>query len=345
MNKQQTFNYHENIIPDNQVQNFLNELGALQGGIDVYNAIQSGQYQYIISLDSKSFVIVFNDDYDLSDSRIAYVRVSTDTQKERSTSVSKQYDEAKKFCEYKGYTLSAVCFDLGISGDNMQLIQKAIVDMHPTLNIFQDIRPGLHFALSHLTSNNKLLAFDPSRLWRENDNTGALIRIIIMTMDSDFEFVEHPTISLRETENNKVMMNQMNYVIADYDRRQNVSKLADGRRRSALSGKRAGVDPGYGYTFNEENKRVIVPEEAAVIRKIYRMQRSRMRQSDIANTLNEEGLTRRGSPWTKLHIHRVVNAEGRRKYGGYISYGKNKDGTPIEQFYQDLVIIPYENIS
>ena len=33
MNKQQTFNYHENIIPDNQVQNFLNELGALQGGI------------------------------------------------------------------------------------------------------------------------------------------------------------------------------------------------------------------------------------------------------------------------------------------------------------------------
>ena len=84
----------------------------------------------------------------------------------------------------------------------------------------------------------------------------------------------------------------VDYVIADYDRRQNVSKLADGRRRSALSGKRAGVDPGYGYAFNEENKRVIVPEEAAVIRKIYRMQRSRMRQSDIANALNEAGLTR-----------------------------------------------------
>ena len=139
MNKQQTFNYHENIIPDNQVQNFLNELGALQGGIDVYNAIKSGQYQYIISLDSKSFVIVFNDDYDLSDSRIAYVRVSTDTQKERSTSVSKQYDEAKKFyIDKKAVKDSVTDCDL----DKMQN-NKRIIKMHksnrPDENKYKDM--------------------------------------------------------------------------------------------------------------------------------------------------------------------------------------------------------------
>jgi len=68
----------------------------------------------------------------------------------------------------------------------------------------------------------------------------------------------------------------------------------------------------YGYEWVNERLEQ-VPEEAEIVRRIFRMYLSGMGREAIARKLNEEGITIRGSHWVSPTIHRILRNE---KYAG-----------------------------
>ena len=97
----------------------------------------------------------------------------------------------------------------------------------------------------------------------------------------------------------------------------------------------------YGYRMTEDNKVVIVPEEAEVIRWVYDMYLSGCGCPTIARVLNEAGIkTGVGMPWRASGILKMISNE---KYMGDVMMGKsvnidgkkcdNLDGQYGERYY------------
>ncbi len=92
-------------------------------------------------------------------------------------------------------------------------------------------------------------------------------------------------------------------------------KVAAAKRR----GKFTGGTPPLGYDVDSENRRLVVnPEEAKVVRHIFKRFTETGSPLTVARELNAKGITtkswmtkrgvfREGTPWHRLHIHRVLN--------------------------------------
>ena len=295
--------------------------------------VLSGEYLYILVLSEKSFTIVFSEELTRDSARIGYVRVSTDTQTEKGYGISRQLDQILQHAQLREYNLCAIGFDLGISGDNHKdLMDKYNKSVDPK-EFFKDIRPALHYVLSHLNENNKILACEPSRLWRENDMTGSMIRFMIMCAHSDLEFADDPRISLWETNCTVHLSHMVLFNIADFDRRSLVGRLKDGRKRKAMSGKNVTGRVAYGYYKDADGTEHIYEPEADVIRRMDTMRRQGCTYKNIADVLNLEGIkTHSGKPWTVSDIQRILTQAP--IYRGWKTYGAG-----IEKFFPDLVIL------
>ena len=316
-----------------EVNKFLNELEIMKNGEDVRELIEARQYEYIVKLGEKSFAIVFDENYDCDNARIGYIRVSTEEQAENGNGVSIYLDELFGYRTMKRYNLCAIAFDLGISGDNKKDLMKAL-DEVVFKDVFKDIRPGLHFALSHLTESNKILTADHNRLWRENDLTGALIRTIIFKRDSDLELINMPTVTLYEREPALYLTMMMQFNIAEFEKRTIVKRTYNGRKKKGLSPKKGCSRLKYGYTTDKDDYIIINEEEAKNVRKVYELYKQTGSPTETANMMNALEMYRGDELWTVSEVEKIIRPRGLHTYNGYRTFGNE------EEFYEDLVIIP-----
>lgn len=274
-------------------------------GEEIQELIEEIGYEYIVLLGDKSFVVVFDEDCNTEGSRLGTVRVSSEGQAAKGYGLTVQTEKIMEYCDSKNLTLNMLAFDMGITGNNSSKIMNAILKDIPLSQWFKDIRPGLYYVMQRLNSNNKLIAYDPSRLWRDNDTTGSAVRMQIIAMESDVEFVIHPEITLREMDSNQYMLNTIQFVFAEYDRRSIVNKLDGGRKRAAKSGKHTSP-AAYGYR-TVKGEAYIIKKEAEVIRLVYEyIERDRVTYKVAADCLNHAGYRKRsGKEWTVQDISSI----------------------------------------
>ena len=89
-------------------------------GEEIRQLVEQASYERIVVLGRKSFVIVFDDNYDVVGTRLGYARVSSEGQATAGYGISIQTSEIINYCRQKGFKLSVLAFDMGISGNNQK---------------------------------------------------------------------------------------------------------------------------------------------------------------------------------------------------------------------------------
>ncbi|NVO29536.1 recombinase family protein [Donghicola sp. C2-DW-16] len=221
---------------------------------------------------------------------VFYARYSTDKQKERS--IDDQYRICDTIAERAQVKVVKRYHDRGLSAASLQ-------------------RPGLQDLMAEMKSG----AFDmiiAESLDRISRNLADLARF--------FEFTEYHRITIRTLSEDKV--EKIHVALKGYQNDEFLQELSRKTHRGlagqAILGRSAG-GKAYGYhiikQFDAEGariggERVIVPEEAAIIRRIFKDYASGISPKKIAEALNEEGVpSPSGKHWGATTI------QGNRKRG------------------------------
>jgi len=227
-----------------------------------------------------------------------YIRVSTETQSEKGYGLDTQRAAIKKYCADNGIELLEVFEDCGISGteavetDGDELISK---------------RKGLLQLLSVINGTNTIIVLNTSRLWR-SDIAKVLIRREIEKKHGEVISIEQPRYSIYKKDPSEVLINGMFELLDEYERISIALKLAKGRATKAHKGdKPAGAMP-YGYRYSDDKKStVVMPGEAATIKRIFAASQAGKTIQRIVDELNADGIvTRQGKAWTKATIHGML---------------------------------------
>ena len=227
-----------------------------------------------------------------------YVRVSTETQRERGYGLDTQRGAIEKYCADNGLALLNIFEDRGISGteavesDGDEIVSK---------------RKGLLQLLSALNGPSTIVVLNTSRLWR-SDIAKVLIRREIERKGGEVVSIEQPRYSIYKKDPSEVLISGMFELLDEYERISIALKLAKGRTTKAHMGdKPAGAVP-YGYRYSGDKKGIVINErEAAAVRRVYGMAQAGKSLGHIAKALNAEGVpTRQGGPWTRGAVHFIL---------------------------------------
>lgn len=212
-----------------------------------------------------------------------YSRVSLDKQKE-NFSLPSQRRASLTLAAEKGYRVPKEFefTDDGFLGGEMD--RPAFTRMRAA------IRAGLVKAV---------ICYDLDRLVR-----GLALQMVI---EEDCEkygvellFVTMPAVQNAEGK----MLRQMKGVFAEYEKAKIRDRTTGGRRQKALAGHVSGRAPfGFKYVGKKAGSRgelVVEPEQAKVVRRIFKMADHGVKLLDIARRLTEDGVrTATGRPWSK----------------------------------------------
>ena len=226
-----------------------------------------------------------------------YERVSTETQSEKGYGLDAQDKEIKKYAAANGIHIEQIFVDAGISG--------AIKDTDDDEAISR--RAGLMDLLSIVEEGDTVIVLNTSRLWR-SDMTKAIIRRELCKRGVKVVSIEQPRYDLYSKDPNDYLINAIMEALDVYERMAISLKLARGRTVKAKGGdKPAGVCP-FGYRYTPDKKGVeIVPEEAEIVRMIYREGQKGLSQHRIATMLNQQGIkTRAGGIWYNSSIQVIL---------------------------------------
>lgn len=227
-----------------------------------------------------------------------YERVSTETQSEKGYGLDAQDAEIKKYAASNGMTIDQVFVDAGVSG--------AIKDTEGDEAISK--RAGLMELLSVIEEGDTVIVLNTSRLWR-SDMTKVLIRRELMKKKVRLISIEQPQYDLYTLNPNDRLVSGMMELLDEWERLTIALKLARGRTIKAKGGdKPAGTCP-FGYRYTADKKAVeIVPEEAEVVRMIYREGQKGLSLKRIADSLNAQGITTRaGGVWRNSSVQFILN--------------------------------------
>lgn len=226
-----------------------------------------------------------------------YARVSTETQSEKGYGLDAQQAEIKKYAATNSMTIEQIFIDAGISG--------AIKDTEDDIAISK--RAGLMDLLAVIEEGDTVIVLNTSRLWR-SDMTKVLIRRELMKKKARLVSIEQPQYDLYTVNPNERLVSGMMELLDEWERLTIALKLARGRTVKAKGGdKPAGVCP-FGYRYTADKKGVeIVPEEAEIVRLIYREGQKGLSQHRIATMLNEQGVkTRAGGIWHNSSVQVIL---------------------------------------
>jgi len=230
---------------------------------------------------------------------VAYCRVSTLEQKKKGYGIDIQIRDATICAERHGFLVEKFYRDEGISG---------VKEEREALNrLMRDCRAG-EVAIVILPSLDRL-----SREVRIAENLfyefkTRNIKVLIADMPQ------------YNGERKDVLIRQIMEAIAEDNRKDIIERLFKGRQERVRKGMFPGGNLPYGY-MRKNGAIVIEPNEAVIVREIYRLDRDKHSGSTIAETLNGCGhRLRNGRAWTQRQVCRILNRENLYK-SSIIHYG------------------------
>ena len=231
-----------------------------------------------------------------------YCRVSTDDQEKEGTSLKTQLDACLTYCQEKGYT-----------------VVRRFSETYSGLTLD---RPQLHELLDLLAAGQigVIVIYCLDRISRDPTHG------VILTQEFDRLAVRLEAVT--ETVESSDLGKLISY-IRGFASKLEVEKI----RERTLRGKMAHLKQGhlptgtgigaYGYQWDKATKkRVIIDKEAAVVRSIYSMLLQGKSLSQIAKSLNDDGITSKsGLVWCHTTVRRTVTNP---IYAGLTYYGRRK---------------------
>lgn len=233
-----------------------------------------------------------------------YTRVSTTEQANEGYSIEEQERRCRAQIESKGWEYVATYSDPGVSGRTMD-------------------RTGLQAMIAAINAGevNAVVIYKLDRLSRKQRDTMTIIEDIFLRKDIAL-------VSLNETLDTTTPWGRaMIGILSSFNQMESENiqqRTKMGRDAKAQKGGYAGGKPPLGYkALNGEL--VVVPEEAEIVRLVFKLRSEGETLVGIANRLNDMGYkTRKGGKFLHSAIQNIVN--NKSTYLGYYSYGGNTSG-------------------
>jgi len=228
-----------------------------------------------------------------------YTRVSTAEQAKEGYSIEEQERKCRAAIESKGWRYTKTYSDPGVSGRKLD-------------------RAGLS-AMIEAIENGEIEAvfvYKLDRLSRKQRDTMYIIEDIFLkhniALISLNEFLDTSTPFGRGIIGVLSAFNQMET--------ENIQMRTEmGRKAKADKGGYAGGKPPIGYRA-ENGKLVIVPEEAEIVRLVYKLRAEGGTLMGITDELNSRGYrTKKGNPFKHSAVQQILNNE--ETYRGHYKYG------------------------
>lgn len=180
-----------------------------------------------------------------------YCRVSTDEQAQQGFSIDNQKERLAAYCLSQGWTEYRFYIDDGYTGTNMD-------------------RPALQRMIRHIQEGKikTVLVYKLDRLGRKQKDVLHLLEDVFEKNGVAFKSATEPFDT--STPLGKAMLGIL-AVFAQLERDTIVERVTSGRRQRIRKGMWYGGRDPFGYRWNKETQTLeIVPEEAALVREVYR---------------------------------------------------------------------------
>ncbi len=238
-----------------------------------------------------------------------YVRVSQERNARNGYGLEAQEDEIRRHVEYKRLAPVGVYREEGVSG-------------------YRRERPALDRMLVDARAGMFDIVIFPSI-----DRTGRSVKDVI-EIDAALRAAGVEIVFLREgvdtsTPTGELFRNIM-AAVAQFEGKLIYERMSKGKRRKAAQGGYVGGWLPYGYRL-EDGRVSIVPEEAAVIRRLFKLRAAGESYGAIAELLNGEKVpTQRGGRWRVSTVRRIA---GNRFYTGRVEF----DGKRIRGQHEAII--------
>lgn len=256
----------------------------------------------------------FTDTHGYVSKRVAgYVRVSTFEQAEKGTSIDEQRRIISEECNKRGWELSAIYCDEGVSGKIAQ---------RPGLQLLQKEALIKRFQVIMFTKSDRLTRSlrDLNNLW--HDWTEAGLQIIC---------VEQPEIN-SEGLCGKLIRSLLG-IFAEWERETIIERTSSGRMARWKNHEAViGALP-YGYDFDDEHQKIVLnPQKALICRRIFKMYLNRdLATRDIAVRLTKASVPTPRSDSCCWHYATINKILKNPAYAGTAEYNKHKYVTMINK--------------
>lgn len=241
-----------------------------------------------------------------------YTRVSTAEQANEGYSIDEQERMCKAAIESKGWNYVCTFSDPGITGRTMD-------------------RPGLQAMIRAISDKkvNAVFIYKLDRLSRKQRDTMTIIEEVLMKNDVAL-------VSLNETLDTSTPWGRaMIGILSSFNQMESENiqmRTAMGRKAKAEKGGYAGGKPPIGYRVSD-GELVVVPEEAEIVRLVFKLRNEGGTLVGIAEELNRRGYrTKAGKQFLHSAVQTILNNE--QTYRGVYKYGK---GTKIEGQHEAIL--------
>lgn len=246
-----------------------------------------------------------------------YIRVSTTEQAEHGYSIDAQEQALRQYCEANNRIVYKVYCDRGISGSSTE-------KRYELQRMRNDAKHGLF---------NEVLVWKTNRLARRNLD---LLQIVEDLTNQQIGFRSITENKYDTTTPQGIFQLQIMGAVSELDRNNILENAKMGLKQRARTGKHNARAPiGYKVVILSQSSRKrdtrieIVPEEAALVQRIFDQFASGRGLRSIANSLNSDGhRTKRGNPFSICAISDILDNPF---YVGKIQYLKFQDWSKMRR--------------
>ena len=237
----------------------------------------------------------------------AYARDSSQMQAEKGLSIPAQLEEIRSWAKEHGYEIIEEFVDDAYSGKDTD-------------------RPAFQQMLSRLKKKRceaKAIVCWKSSRFARNVEHAAAFRGLLRRRGIELLAVAEPSVDGPTS----VIVNTLLDAMNEFFSLQLAEDVLRGQKEAVRQGGAPGGVAPYGYRKERRDGHLAyVPqeEEAAVVKRIYRLYGEGMSMMDIATLLESEGIPgRRGGKWQSAYIRKILTVQ-QKIYLGCLVYGKTK---------------------
>ena len=231
---------------------------------------------------------------------VGYIRVSTDGQAQDGFGLAEQREQIEKYCAEKGYKIVSWEADEGESGAKE--------------------RPGFDRIIYGDITNPPIQAVVVAKSDRVARDINIYYYYKMMLKKKDMELI-----SVSEDFGSMGMFASMleafTMCVAEMERENITRRTSGGRKQKASQGGYSGGKAPVGYKAYE-GKLLIDPDEAEIVKYIYKRHKNGRNGREIAEELERLGkVSRSGKPYSASTVNNILR--NRMVYKGYYRYGNS----------------------